>query len=85
MAYIQDTLGWGLGFAIPTISMFSSVLLFSLGSRFYAYKQGKSIVSLMFLVNILRTLKATASRLTKMCKGSSVNLMDSKSEAVELE
>ncbi|XAR51810.1 hypothetical protein NMG60_11006548 [Bertholletia excelsa] len=42
MPYIQDTEGWGLGFAIPAVVMFISVVLFSGGSRFYTHQQGES-------------------------------------------
>ncbi|CAD5164845.1 unnamed protein product [Musa acuminata subsp. malaccensis] len=41
MSYIQDTLGWGLGFAIPTGAMAISVACFLCGSRFYVHKQLK--------------------------------------------
>ncbi|KAG1327035.1 Protein NRT1/ PTR FAMILY 5.8 [Cocos nucifera] len=41
MSYIQDTLGWGLGFAIPTGAMAMSVACFSCGARFYVHKQLK--------------------------------------------
>lgn len=84
MAYIQDTLGWGLGFAIPTIAMVASIVLFSCGTRFYAYKQSKS-VDVKFLVNIFQTVKATASRMISMSKGSSISLSKDNSDVVELE
>lgn len=41
MSYIQDTFGWGLGFAIPTGAMAISVACFSCGARFYVRKQLK--------------------------------------------
>ncbi|KAL6994285.1 hypothetical protein U1Q18_012392 [Sarracenia purpurea var. burkii] len=41
MSYIQDTVGWGLGFAVPTGVMVVSTAFFSCGSRFYTYRQGK--------------------------------------------
>lgn len=82
MAYIQDTLGWGLGFAIPTIAMVASIALFSCGTRFYAYKQPKSV---KFLVNIFQTVKATASRMISMSKGSSISLSKDNSDVAELE
>ncbi|XP_008793797.2 protein NRT1/ PTR FAMILY 5.8-like [Phoenix dactylifera] len=41
MSYIQDTLGWGLGFAIPTGAMAMSVACFLCGARFYVHKQLK--------------------------------------------
>lgn len=38
MSYIQDTYGWGLGFAIPTCAMAVSVACFLCASRFYVHK-----------------------------------------------
>lgn len=44
MSYIQDTLGWSLGFAVPTLVMVSSIVLFSYGTKFYAYNPAKVIL-----------------------------------------
>ncbi|KAG6528998.1 protein NRT1/ PTR FAMILY 5.8-like [Zingiber officinale] len=38
MSYIQDTFGWGLGFAIPTCAMAVSVACFLCSSRVYVHK-----------------------------------------------
>lgn len=84
MAYIQDTLGWGLGFAIPTISMVTSIAVFSCGTGFYANKKAKS-VDIKFFVNIFRTLKASATRMINMCNGGGINLLKNKSDVIELE
>lgn len=35
VVYIQDNVGWGLGFGIPTIAMFVSVILFVIGFPLY--------------------------------------------------
>lgn len=83
MAYIQDTLGWGLGFAIPAIAMVTSILLFSCGTKFYAYKQAKT-VDMKFLSNIYQNVKATASRMIRMRKKGIV-LSNSNSDVIELE
>ncbi|XP_021749960.1 protein NRT1/ PTR FAMILY 5.9-like [Chenopodium quinoa] len=37
MSYIQDTLGWSLGFAVPTLAMIASIILFSSGTRSYTF------------------------------------------------
>lgn len=42
MGYIQDYLGWGIGFIIPTMVMILSILMLSSGTRFYTYKFSKS-------------------------------------------
>ncbi|KAL5974270.1 hypothetical protein ACLOJK_030934 [Asimina triloba] len=38
MSYIQDTFGWGWGFAIPTIAMAMSIAFFSCGNRLYVHR-----------------------------------------------
>lgn len=35
VVYIQDQLGWGIGFAVPVLFMFCSAFMFLLGSPFY--------------------------------------------------
>lgn len=37
MSYIQDTLGWSLGFAVPTLVMIASIILFSSGTKCYTF------------------------------------------------
>ncbi|GAB4836602.1 hypothetical protein Ancab_001514 [Ancistrocladus abbreviatus] len=61
MAYIQDTLGWALGFAIPAMGMIISVVLFSLGSRFYMYNKATEFVDKPFQ-HMLHVLKAAVSK-----------------------
>lgn len=39
MSYVQDTYGWELGFAIPTVAMAASVACFSAGARCYVRNQ----------------------------------------------
>ncbi|KAK2967876.1 hypothetical protein RJ640_029870 [Escallonia rubra] len=80
VSYIQDTLGWGLGFAIPTIAMVTSIAFFSCGKRFYAFKQARS-VDMKSFENIFQILRATASRMINGGIPSSTN----KSDMVELE
>lgn len=41
MSYIQDTLGWSLGFAVPTLVMVASIMLFSCNTKSYAYNPAK--------------------------------------------
>ncbi|XP_059644192.1 protein NRT1/ PTR FAMILY 5.8-like isoform X2 [Cornus florida] len=80
MSYIQDTLGWGLGFAIPTMAMAISIAFFSLGSRYYTYNQDKSIDMKSF-DNIVQFIKATASKILN----GGITISDNKSNVVELE
>lgn len=42
LSYVQDTIGWGLGFAIPSGVMALSVSSFMCGARLYVYKQSKA-------------------------------------------
>lgn len=67
MSYIQDTSGWGIGFAIPTIVMISSVAIFSFASRFYTYRQREDMdvnnSNSNPLGNIFQAIKATTSKI----------------------
>ncbi|XP_074351955.1 protein NRT1/ PTR FAMILY 5.2-like [Apium graveolens] len=38
LVYIQDHAGWGLGYGIPTIGLFLSILMFLVGSPYYRHK-----------------------------------------------
>lgn len=65
MSYIQDNFGWILGFAIPMISMVTSVVVFSCGSRIYTYKQRND--DYKPVVSILQVIKVAAWKLLN-CK-----------------
>ena len=38
LVYIQDHAGWGLGYGLPTIGLFLSILVFLAGSRYYRHQ-----------------------------------------------
>nr|DAD34715.1 TPA_asm: hypothetical protein HUJ06_005355 [Nelumbo nucifera] len=81
MSYIQDTLGWGLGFAIPTIAMASSVVCFSCsGTRFFIHKQPND--GERTIICIIQSIKATAS---KIVMNGRITLRRKESKATELE
>lgn len=80
MAYVQDTFGWGLGFAIPTVIMVTSIALFSCGTRFYALKQPKGRAPFKSFENMVRAVKATALKIVNV-RFALLN----KSDVVELE
>ncbi|KAJ6707263.1 OLIGOPEPTIDE TRANSPORTER-RELATED [Salix viminalis] len=80
MSYIQDTFGWVLGFAIPTIAMAASILLFWCGSGIYTYKQDDAI-SGRSLMDIVRAIKEAVSKLMN----SRITLPGRKPDVVELE
>ncbi|KAI3799177.1 hypothetical protein L1987_34467 [Smallanthus sonchifolius] len=42
MPNIQDSVGWGLGFAVPAMAMVVSMIVFSCGSRFYSYDHDRN-------------------------------------------
>ncbi|CAN4079296.1 unnamed protein product [Withania somnifera] len=65
MSYIQDTLGWGLGFAIPAIAMIVSIVVFRFGNRFYTHNMDGEIIHIKSLGNhIVKAIRAATSRLT---------------------
>lgn len=80
MAYIQDTFGWVLGFAIPTIAMIVSIAFFSCGSRIYAYRAGGNLNVKLFQ-RLTQAIKARTSKLLS----SRITLSDDNSNVVELE
>ncbi|GMP30408.1 hypothetical protein CsSME_00005089 [Camellia sinensis var. sinensis] len=80
MSYIQDNLGWGLGFAIPAIIMVTSISFFSCGSKLFTYKQANKGGDVKSLKNIVHAIKGTAVKMMN------VQLtMSNKSDVVELE
>ncbi|XP_054789481.1 protein NRT1/ PTR FAMILY 5.8-like [Prosopis cineraria] len=82
MSYVQDTFGWVLGFAIPTISMGLSILIFSFGSPIYLFKQHHhSKTSNKSFINLLHAIKASILR---RFHGGTTPPID-KSEVSELE
>ncbi|KAJ4729141.1 Protein NRT1/ PTR FAMILY 5.8 [Melia azedarach] len=81
MSYIQDTFGWVLGFAIPSIAMVTSIAFFSFGSRIYIYKSDDEIMHGKPFQNIVQVIKVAASKLKK----SQTVLPLEKSDVVELE
>lgn len=42
MPNIQDSVGWGIGFAMPAMAMVVSMIMFSCGSRFYSYRNDRN-------------------------------------------
>ncbi|KAJ8775307.1 hypothetical protein K2173_020311 [Erythroxylum novogranatense] len=80
MSYIQDTFGWVLGFAIPTIAMFTSIAVFWSGSRIYIYMEERSTKNKPPR-NVVQAIRASISGFTN-CK---ITLSDEKSKAVQLE
>ncbi|CAN1272554.1 Protein NRT1/ PTR FAMILY 5.8 [Linum perenne] len=54
MSYIQDTIGWVLGFAIPTLAMVASMALFFLGTNIFRYKQDQDSISKNHFLTIFR-------------------------------
>lgn len=73
MSYIQDTLGWGLGFAIPSLAMIMSILIFLLASRFYMQKYSRKGEG-NFLELIIQAVKVGISRLIHGRRGLSRNV-----------
>ncbi|RZC49382.1 hypothetical protein C5167_017807 [Papaver somniferum] len=67
MSYLQDTFGWGLGFAIPCIAMAMSVTPFSCGTRFYTVieEQPKSVRGTTgnMIKSLVNSIKSAAQKL----------------------
>ena len=80
MAYIQDTFGWVLGFAIPTASMLLLILLFLCGSGVYVYADPGLDLKAKPFQRILEYIKGAVSRRSKI---TLVNVHDL--NAMELE
>ncbi|KAI3852509.1 hypothetical protein MKW98_001398 [Papaver atlanticum] len=89
MSYLQDTFGWGLGFAIPSIAMAMSVAPFSCGTKFYTVTEeqpksagGRSTAPMM-IIHLVNSIKGAARKL--MHRKNYVALPTNLSEAVELD
>ena len=62
LIYIQDNVGWALGYGLPTIGLAVSILVFLIGTRFYRHKlpSGSPLTRIvMVLVAAMRNWKAT--------------------------
>lgn len=66
MAYIQDTFGWVLGFAIPTGSMLLLIFLFLCGCGVYVYADPGSDLKSNPFQRILNTIKGVVTRRSKI-------------------
>ncbi|KAJ0243535.1 Protein NRT1/ PTR FAMILY 5.8 [Hirschfeldia incana] len=66
MAYIQDTFGWVLGFAIPTGSMLLLIFLFLCGCGVYVYADPGSDPKSKPFQRILNTIKGVVTRRNKI-------------------
>lgn len=80
MPYIQDTLGWSFGFAIPATAMIISVAVFSCGNKIYGYNKAK-VVDFLSFKDVFCAIKGCVS---KMRNGSKITLAR-ESDMVELE
>ncbi|KAK0589155.1 hypothetical protein LWI29_010421 [Acer saccharum] len=83
MSYIQDTYGWVLGFAIPTIAMVTSTIAFLCGSRIYTYISDEKTDAKSPFPSIVRAIKAVASKLT--CRKTTLSKEESDLEELELQ
>ncbi|OVA17248.1 Proton-dependent oligopeptide transporter family [Macleaya cordata] len=52
LVYIQENLGWGLGYGIPTVGLLVSLFIFYLGSPKYRHKVRKTKTPAMDLVTV---------------------------------
>ncbi|XP_031478738.1 protein NRT1/ PTR FAMILY 5.8-like [Nymphaea colorata] len=56
LSYVQDTFGWGIGFAIPAAAMMLSALCFSCGSPCYKRKQSKTEKPTGSMIDTIRAI-----------------------------
>ncbi|KAL4577214.1 hypothetical protein LXL04_013319 [Taraxacum kok-saghyz] len=61
MPNVQDSVGWGLGFAIPAMAMAVSIVMFSCGSRFYSYGHDRNN-DFTSLEKVIEAVKCSVSR-----------------------
>ncbi|KAL0862011.1 hypothetical protein Bca101_041129 [Brassica carinata] len=52
LVYIQENLGWGLGYGIPTLGLLVSLIVFYIGTPFYRHKVIKSDNSAKALIRV---------------------------------
>ncbi|KAK9726666.1 hypothetical protein RND81_05G229200 [Saponaria officinalis] len=71
MSYIQDTFGWSLGFAVPTVVMVASNVLFSCGNRIFVSSPGnESMAERKTFVGALQGFKSAVVKLfrCRLCR-----------------
>ena len=50
MSYVQDNIGWALGFGVPSMAMLLALVIFLLGTRTYRFYDGGASASTFSLV-----------------------------------
>lgn len=55
LVYIQENLGWGLGYGIPTVGLLLSLFIFYLGTPIYRHKVRKTKSPAKDLIHVLIT------------------------------
>ncbi|KAL1826046.1 hypothetical protein ACET3Z_012824 [Daucus carota] len=58
LVYIQDNVGWALGYGLPTVGLFLSVIMFIVGTRYYRHRTPTGSP----LTKIARVLVASARK-----------------------
>ncbi|KAF5740341.1 putative amino acid permease [Tripterygium wilfordii] len=81
MSYIQDTFGWVLGFAMPTLAMVLSIVLFSYGTPIYRCNSDEEPMHNRSFRGLVHSIKEAASKL----KHTKISLSNEKSATMELE
>lgn len=62
MSYVQETFGWGLGFAIPATAMVASIAFFCSRSRHYTYKKSKGAMGRHSIKSTFRAVRKIVSK-----------------------
>ncbi|PWA99606.1 major facilitator superfamily protein [Artemisia annua] len=61
MPNVQDSVGWGFGFAMPAMAMVVSMIMFSCGNRFYSYSHDRGNDA-RSLEKIIQSVKCSISK-----------------------
>lgn len=75
MPNIQDSVGWGLGFAMPAMAMVISMVMFSCGSRFYSNCHDRSN-EVKSLEKVVQAVKYYVSKLVHLKADEKPNMVE---------
>ncbi|WMV28516.1 hypothetical protein MTR67_021901 [Solanum verrucosum] len=72
VVYIQDSVSWVLGFGIPTILIFLSIILFFIGTKVYVYVKPQGSIFSSFIQVFVASYKKRKLMLPDECESNGV-------------